>query len=129
MGFSYRLLILSVYTTPEGLGVEPEKATLTEISGVVTESPSKPIVEVFTDKEHIARASVHMTMFQLSRFSLKQVIKIALTRVCGTPIDVRNPRVRNHRPIADVVVVDDRTEDVSTVTVDLLNGTTSVKVL
>ena len=114
-------LILSIYTVPEGLGVEPEKATLTELGGVATESPFKPSVEVFTDKEHIARASVHMTLFQLSPYSLKEIILFALKKVPGTPIDVRNPRIRNRRAVADVVIADAK-EEAYTVTVDLLTG-------
>jgi hypothetical protein len=118
-------LILSVYTIPEGLEIEPEKATLTELGGVATESPFKPNTKVFADKEHIARASVHMTLFQLSPYSLKQVIQRALMRQPGTPIDVRNPMVRNQRPVADVIIVD-FTLGVHTATVDLLNGKTTV---
>ena len=117
-------LMLSVYTVPEGLGVEPEKASLTEVSGDVGQAHFKPNVEVFTDKEHLARASVHMTLFQLSPFTLKQVINKALYFQKGTPIDVRNPTVRNHRPVADVVIVDD--DDVYTISVDLLSGCTQI---
>lgn len=119
-------LVLSIYTIPEGLGVEPEKATLTELGGSATEAPFKPAVEVFKDKEHIARASVHMTLFQLSPFNLKQVVERALKKVAGTPIDVRNPMVRNHRPVADVVIVDSY-QDVFMVTVDLLTGKARVR--
>lgn len=116
-------LILSIYTIPEGLGVEPEKATLTELGGLATEDPFKPNVEVFADKEHIARASVHMTLFQLSPYTLKQIIGFALKKVPGTPIDVRNPRVRSRRAVADVIIADAK-DDAHTVTVDLLTGAT-----
>ena len=119
-------LVLSVYTVPEGLGVEPEKATLTEVGGDAMESPFKPKVEVFSDKEHIARASVHMTLFQVSHLTLKQVIQQALKQKAGVPIDVRNPMIRNHRPIADVVIVASN-QEAFTVTVDLLNGKASLK--
>jgi hypothetical protein len=117
-------LILSIYTVPEGLGVEPEKATLTEISGVATEV-FKPSTEVFTDKEHIARSAVHMTLMQQSPFTLKQVVNLALKRVAGVPIDIRNPMIRGKRPVADVVVVDAK-EQAFIVTVDLLTGKTTV---
>lgn len=119
-------LMLSVYTIPEGFGVEPEKATLTEISGSADDDLTKLTAEVFADREHIARATVHMTLFQLSKLSLKEVIERALNEQCGTPIDVRNPIVRNHRPVADVIIVDEY-QSVFTVTVDLLNGKTSVQ--
>ena len=103
-------LMLSVYTVPEGLGGEPETATLTE---------------VFADKEHIARASVHMTLFKLSKANIKQVIALALRRVPGTPIDIRNPRVANHRAVAEVVIACPSGK-ATTVAVDLLNGQTAV---
>jgi hypothetical protein len=119
-------LILSVYTIPEGLGVEPETATLTEMGAVATESPIKPVFEVFADKEHIARASVHMTLFQLSKLNLKQVIQRALKVKAGAPIDVRNPMVRDSRPVADVVIAD-YDGDAYTVTVDLLSGRAKLK--
>lgn len=87
----------------------------------------KPLkAELFTDKEHIARASVHMTMFQLSKLNLKQVIEVALIKQRGTPIDVRNPMVRNHRPVADVIIVDEKQNAVR-VMVDLLSGKAQIK--
>lgn len=119
-------LMLSVYTVPEGLSIEPEKATLTELSGAASDGTQGLKPEVFTDKEHIARASVHMTMFQLSKLTLKQVIEIAVTKVHGIPIDVRNPMVRDRKPVADVIIVDGN-QNVTTVTVDLLSGKTSIK--
>ncbi len=117
--------MLSVYTVPEGLGVEPEKATLTEFGGAVSESPFKPSAEVFADKEHIARSAVHMTLFQQSRYTLAQVVLQALKQVPGIPIDVRNPMIRGKRPVADVVIVDSY-EQAFTVTVDLLTGKTKI---
>ena len=118
-------LALSVYTVPEGFSAEPEKTTLTELSGDPTVTPYAPKPEEFADKEHIARASVHMTLFQLSKFTLKQVIQKSLWRVSGQPIDVRNPMMRNKRPVADVVIAGKNGENYL-VTVDLLNGRTRV---
>lgn len=117
-------LALSIYTIPEGLSTEPEKASLTELSGDPTAQPFKFATEVFADKEHVARASVHMTLFQLSPMSLKQVIEAALKKVPGTPLDVRNPMVRKGRPVADVIIheADEDDDDFYAVTVDLLSG-------
>jgi hypothetical protein len=120
-------LVISIYTIPEGLGVEPEKATLTELSGDPTISPLRMAAEVFTDKEHIARAAVHMTLFQLSPLSIEQVIERAVKKVSGTPIDIRNPLIRNKRPVADVVIHDSYDDEFYVVTVDLLSGKTEAK--
>jgi hypothetical protein len=121
-------LVLSVYTVPEGLNTEPEKAALTELSADPTVSPLKYVAEVFTDKEHIARASVHMTLFQLSPFSLKRVVEIAEHKGSGTALDVRNPMIRNKRPLADVIVMDEY-GSFWCVTVDLLSGKVDLKSL
>jgi hypothetical protein len=121
-------LNLSVYTVPGGLAQAPEAAALSEVSGNVLEAPFKASVEVFADKEHIARAAVHMTLLQQSPFSLSQIIGKALARVPGgSPIDVRNPMIRNKRPVADVVIADDDGDEAYTVSVDLLNGSTQLK--
>jgi len=97
-------LQLSVYVVPEGLNGEPEKATLSEVAGDATRSPFRFETEVFRDKEHIARSAVHMTMFQLSKLSLRDVLQKASEAGGGVPIDVRNPRVRDGKPVADVVM-------------------------
>ena len=118
-------LMLSVYTVPEGLGGEPETATLTELAGPAASGTAGLKAEVFADKEHIARASVHMTLFKLSKANIKQVIALALRRVPGTPIDIRNPRVANHRAVAEVVIACPAGK-ATPVAVDLLNGQTAV---
>lgn len=114
-------LELSVYTVPEGLKVEPEKATLTELSGDASKAPFTFKEEVFADKVHIARAAVHMTMIQLSKLSLKEVLQKATAGNKGVPIDVRNPMVRNGVPVADVVVALPNGK-ATTVSVDLATG-------
>jgi hypothetical protein len=114
-------LMVSVYTVPEGISTAPEAATLTEISGVASESPFQAKVAVFEDKEHIARAASHLTLMQLSRLPLRAIIKKATQYRGGTAIDVRNPTVRAGRAVADVVLVDAYLEPF-TVTIDLLKG-------
>lgn len=114
-------LELSVYTVPEGLEVEPETATLTEVSGSANGTFSELKTEIFADKEHIARSSVHMTLFQISKLSLKEVILRAQQFANGVAIDVKNPKVLNKRPVAEVVVVNEK-QDFSIVMIDLLSG-------
>ena len=98
-------LALSVYTVPEGLKVEAENATLTELAGYASNTPFSFEEQVFTDKEHIARAAVHLVMRQLTKLSLKEVILVATAENKGVAIDIRNPMVSNGMPISDVVVV------------------------
>ncbi|MBL7669698.1 MAG: hypothetical protein JNM39_04370 [Bdellovibrionaceae bacterium] len=119
-------LELSVYTIPEGLNVEAEKSQLTELSGHASEDLGKLKATVFADKEHIARSSVHLTLRQLSKMSLKQIVEKAEKVASGQAIDVRNPIVRNSKPVADVVVVG-KNQKISTVTIDLLSGQASKK--
>ena len=119
-------LALSIYTVPEGLRVQPENATLTEISGAASEGYPGLKAEVFTDKEHIARASVHMTLFQLSKANLIQVIARALRIQPGIPIDVRNPMVQNHRAVAEVVIVG-KGMNVYNIKIDLQSGQSLIR--
>ena len=97
-------LELSVYTVPEGLQIEAENATLTELSGDASQDKFTFHEKIFTDKEHIARAAVHMTIIQLSKLSLREILQIATAEKKGVAIDVRNPMVRNGVPVADVVM-------------------------
>jgi hypothetical protein len=90
-------LVLSVYTISEDLDIEAEKATLTELSGLVTESPFQ---------SHIARASVHMTLFQPSSLTFIEGLNRVVALRGGIPFDVCNPIVRNRRPVAVVVIAD-----------------------
>lgn len=119
-------LVLSVYTIPEGFGVEPEAATLSEV--LMDPTADKPALklEVFPDKEHIARAASHMTLFRLSKLSLADVLRSASRETKATPIDVRNPTVRNQRPVAEVVLFDANKQPL-TVVVDLLSGSVTRK--
>jgi hypothetical protein len=114
-------LALSVYTVPEGLNVEPEAATLSELSYDPTVENSQPGVEVFADKEHLARSAAHMTIFRISRLSLSGAIQKAVWLSGGTPIDVRNPSVVQKRPVASVILFDAQ-RGAYTVNVDLLSG-------
>ena len=122
-------LALSVYTVPEGLAVEAEKATLTELSGDPTAQSVALNAEVFADKEHIARASVHLALAQLSNFSLRQVVERAQKLGSGIAIDVRNPMVRAKRPVADVITYEKRSDTFYVVTVDLQTGDVESKLL
>jgi hypothetical protein len=114
-------LVYSVYTVPQGLNKLPEEVDLTELAGPATQVPMAVNVEIFSDKEHIARAAGQMTVMQMSKLSLREIIEHALSAQPGTAFDVQNPAVRNRRPVADVMILSEYGH-VVTVTIDLISG-------
>lgn len=119
-------MVYSVYTAPQGIALPAESADLTEVSGSAKILPMQFKTEIFQDKEHIARASTHLTLMQLSSFNLKQVIQKALNVKKGIVYSVKNPQVRNHRAVADVSILL-LNGNVATVTVDLISGKMTVQ--
>ncbi len=117
-------LSLSVYTAKQGRGTDPEHNTLMELSGDPTKDRWTPKKEVFADKEHIARAAMHLTLMQLGEVSLVDVIKIAQARQPGTVYSA-NPAVRDGRPVVDVLVATPDNKSVHLI-VDILNGNVAV---
>ncbi|MEK6578482.1 MAG: hypothetical protein AABZ55_04585 [Bdellovibrionota bacterium] len=116
-------LVFSVYTTPQGLEAPAEDADLSEIAGPATALPIQGKSEVFADSAHLKRASTHLTLMQLSRYSLTQVIQLALKTQDGMAYSVKNPTVRDHRALADVSILT-ADDTVVTVSVNLLTGKT-----
>ena len=114
-------LVYSVYTVPQGLDKQAEEVDLTELAGPATEMPISVKAEIFADKEHIARASSQLTVIQMSNLSLREIIGHALAAQGGIAFDVHNPTVRNHRPVADVMILTEY-GNVVTVTIDLISG-------
>jgi hypothetical protein len=96
-------LMLSVYTAKEGRALDAEHNTLMELIGAATDARWKPETEVFTDKEHIARSAMQLTLLQLSRMSLSDVIKKAEAQQPGTVYSAI-PAVHDGRPVVDVLV-------------------------
>jgi hypothetical protein len=114
-------LSLSIYTAPAGLNTPAEANPMTELSGDPTVLPFAPGAEVFADKEHIARASTHLAVMQLSRLSLVEIIDEALEVQKGLPYSVVNPMIRNHKAVADVFILDRKGKSVQ-VTVNVQTG-------
>lgn len=114
-------LVFSVYTAPQGLNTPAELTQLTELSGSATVSPIVAQAEVFSDREHIARASTHLTLMQLSRRSLMDMIALALSKEPGMAYSVKNPSVKDHRAVADVSILTSY-GDIETVSVDMMTG-------
>src|SRR6266851_240936 len=113
-------LSLSVYTAKEGRETDAEHNTLMELSGDPTKDSWAPKKEVFTDKEHIARASMHLTLMRLGDLWLGDVIKMAQARQSGFVYSA-NPAVRSGRPIVDVLVATPDNKSVHLI-VDILDG-------
>lgn len=112
-------LVFSVYTAPQGLKASAEETALSELAGPATSLPIDAKTEIFTDKEHIARASTHLTLMELSKLNLTQVIRMALHAQPGFAFSVKNPTVKNRKAIAEVMILKDDGQ-VVTVSVDLI---------
>ena len=68
-------LYLSVYNAKEGREKDAEHNVLTEAAGDATKSPWTPKVEVFEDKEHLKRATMHLTLVQTSKLGLADIVQ------------------------------------------------------
>ena len=96
-------LLLSVYTAKQGRERDAEHNTLMELIGPATDPTWKPETEIFADKEHISRSAMHLTLMQLTRMSLADVIKKAEGQQSGTVYSAI-PAVQGGRPVVDVLV-------------------------
>lgn len=96
-------LMLSVYTAKQGRDRDAEHNTLMELLGPATDSTWKPGAEVFEDKEHIARSAMQLTLLQLTRMSLADVVKKAESQQPGTVYSAI-PAVQRGRPVVEVLV-------------------------
>jgi hypothetical protein len=96
-------LMLSVYTAKQGRDRDAEHNTLMELNGPATEAAWAPKTEVFPDKEHIARSAMQLTLMQLSRMSLSDVIKKAEAQQPGTVYSAI-PAVQDGRPVVSVLI-------------------------
>jgi hypothetical protein len=96
-------LMLSVYTAKQGRDRDAEHNTLMELIGPATAQTWSPEVEVFEDKAHIARSAMHLTLLQLSRQSLADVVAKAEQQQGGTAYSAI-PSVQQGRPVVDVLV-------------------------
>jgi hypothetical protein len=96
-------LMLSVYTAKQGRDRDAEHNTLMELIGPGTAATWAPAVEVFEDKAHIARSAMHLTLMQLSRSSLADVVAKAEQQQNGTAYSAI-PSVQEGRPVVDVLV-------------------------
>jgi hypothetical protein len=110
-------LMLSVYTAKQGRDRDAEHNSLMELIAPATTDAWKPKSEVFEDKAHIARSAMHLTLMQLTRMSLADIIRKAQSQQPGTVYSAI-PAVQNGHGVVDVLVA---TRDGQTkhVTIDL----------
>lgn len=117
-------LSLSIYTAKLGLSQDPEANVLEELAGDPTAAAWTPGIEVFDDKEHIARSAGQLTLMQLSEVTLEDAIASASAQVDGIVYSI-TPKVVNGRAVAEVLIADDDNDEggaSTTVEVDLQTG-------
>jgi hypothetical protein len=110
-------LWLSVYTAKDGQDRDAEHNTLIELKGQPTTGAWKPDTEVFQDKEHLTRSATQLTLMQLSKTSLTDIVTKASAGQSGTPYSAI-PAIVGGKPVVVVLFAtpDNKT---SSVNVDL----------
>jgi hypothetical protein len=68
-------LSLSVYPTGAAIGVDAERNVFQEAAGSPTGASWQPALEQFHDQEHLTRSARDLTLVQLSRYSLRQLVE------------------------------------------------------
>ena len=108
---------LSVYTAKDGRARDAEHNTLIELKGEPNATTWKPDTEVFADKAHLTRAATQLTLMQLTKMSLADVVTKAASGQAGTPYSAI-PAVKDGKSLVVVLFAlpDGKT---STVNVDL----------
>lgn len=96
-------LMLSVYTAKAGLGKDAEHNALIELQGDAAKSAWTPETEVFEDKKHLTRSAMQLTLVQLSKLTLADVIKKTEAAQAGTVYSVI-PSAKNGSAVFDVLV-------------------------
>ena len=108
-------LWLGVYAAKNGRSTDAEHNTLIEMKGEPNAAAWMPETEVFADKEHLTRSAMQLTLMQLSKTSLADIVTQASTGKYGTAYSAI-PEVKNGKP---VVVLLFATSDGKTHTVDV----------
>jgi hypothetical protein len=76
---------LSVYTAKQGRERDAEHNTLMELKGEPNQSIWKPATEVFEDKAHLTRSAMQLTLLQLTKQSLADIVAKAASAHAGKP--------------------------------------------
>lgn len=94
-------LWLSVYTARAGRTPDAEHNILIELKGEPTASAWKPNVEVFEDKAHLTRSAAQLTLMQLSKKTLPEIIAEASAQQKGTAYSAI-PMLKDGKPVVVV---------------------------
>jgi hypothetical protein len=93
---------LSVYTAKDGRARDAEHNTLMELKGEPNAATWKPATEVFSDKEHLTRSATQLTLMQLSKMSLADIVGKAADGQTGTAYSAI-PAVKDGKPVVVVL--------------------------
>lgn len=96
-------LWLSVYTAKAGLDKDAEHNALLELKGDATMKPWKPETEVFEDKKHLTRAAMQLSLVQLGKLSLAEVVAAVKSAQPGEVYSAI-PAVKGGKPVFVVKV-------------------------
>jgi len=110
-------LWLSVYTAKEGRGRDAEHNTLMELKGEPNAAAWKPEKEVFEDKEHLTRSAMHLTLMQLTKMGLADLVAKATSGQAGAPYSAI-PAIKDGKAVV-VVLFASQDGKSTTVNVDL----------
>jgi len=94
-------LNLSVYNAKEGRSKDAEHNVLTEAAGDSSKNPWTPKLEVFEDKKHLTRSSMHLTLVQTSKLGLTDAVKKVASR--GTVYSI-TPAIVGNAAVYEVLV-------------------------
>jgi hypothetical protein len=93
---------LSVYTAKDGRARDAEHNTLIELKGEPNGATWKPDTEVFADKAHLTRAATQLTLIQLTKTSLADIVTKAASGQAGTPYSAI-PAVKDGKSVVVVL--------------------------
>jgi hypothetical protein len=93
---------LSVYTAKDGRTRDAEHNSLLELKGEPNGATWKPDTEVFADKAHLTRAATQLTLMQLSKMGLADIVKKAASGQAGIPYSAI-PAVQSGKPVVVVL--------------------------
>ncbi|MES2069309.1 MAG: hypothetical protein V4488_03100 [Pseudomonadota bacterium] len=97
-------LHLSVYTAKQGRAVAAENNELIELSGNASTPAWQPEKEIFSDKPHIARAAMQLTVIQQSKLGLLELLKKSAAQHQGTIYSI-TPDVQNGKPAFKLLIL------------------------